>query len=115
MKKKIKSGRKRFMDKCHRCNAKLKEINSVREGVDIYFLKCQKCGEEFYTSDELIRHDTLTGKRKMVRKFGSLGNSSMIRIPEQMVDDLKIKEGDFGVFEKAPEGILIRLVRSEKI
>ncbi len=115
MKKTAKAGRKKFMEKCYKCNVKLKETTAIREGVDIYFLKCSKCGEEFYTSDELIRHDVLTGKRKLTRKFGLLGNSSIIRIPGHLVFDFKIVAGDIGVFEKIPEGILIKPIHSKNL
>ena len=60
---------------------------------------------------EMIKYDTLTGKRKMTKKFGTLGDSSIIRIPDKIIRDLKIKPGDYGFFEQRPDGILIRLVK----
>lgn len=55
----MKKGRKRFMNNCYKCDVKLKEKIQIRKGVDIYFLQCPKCGEEFYTSDELTRHEQI--------------------------------------------------------
>jgi hypothetical protein len=38
-----------------------------------------------------------------------------MRFPRQVLKDYKIKPGDYGVFEKRPEGILIKPVHSEEI
>ena len=61
------------MKTCYKCGTDVKVAKSVKEGVALDCLKCPKCGEEYFTSSELIKFDIKTGKRKMVRKFGTLG------------------------------------------
>ncbi|MFH1510626.1 MAG: hypothetical protein ABIF10_02960 [Candidatus Woesearchaeota archaeon] len=106
---------KPFMDKCHRCGSKVIISKCVKEGILLNCMKCQKCSEEYFTSSELIKFDILTGRKELVRKFGTLGDSTIIRIPNRVLKDLNIRPEDYGVFEKRPEGILIRHVRAKEI
>lgn len=106
---------KKFIENCYKCNVKVKAQVVVKDGVRLQCLKCPKCGEEYFTSSELMKYDFHTGKRKMVRKFGVLGNSSVIRIPEDVVHNYKIKPGDYGFFEEKQEGILIKPVSASKL
>lgn len=101
---------KRFMETCYKCKVKVKKKTVIKDGVELYCLKCPKCGEEYFTSSELMKYDILTGKRKMIRKFGILGSSSIIRIPDKIIKKYKIKCGDFGYFEELSEGFLIKPV-----
>ena len=78
-------------------------------------LRCPKCKEEYFTSSELIKFDILTGRRKMIRKFGVLGDSTILRLPNKVIKDYKIKPGDYGVFEERPDGILIKPVQAKEI
>ena len=106
---------KKFMKKCYKCGGDIKVSKCVKEGITLNCLRCPKCGEEYFTSSELVKFDILTGKRKLVRKFGVLGDSTIIRFPTQVLKDFKIKPGDYGVFEKKPEGILIKPVHAKEI
>ncbi|MBI2126001.1 MAG: AbrB/MazE/SpoVT family DNA-binding domain-containing protein [Thaumarchaeota archaeon] len=99
---------KKFIEKCYKCGTGVKAARSVKEGIELNCLKCVKCGEEYFTSSELVRFDILKGTRRLVRKFGVLGSSTIARIPNSIVEELNIKPGDYGVFEKRPDGILIR-------
>ncbi len=99
---------KKFMENCYKCNGKVKVSKCKKEGISLNCLKCIKCGEEFFTSSELVKFDILTGKRKLIRKFGILGDSTVMRFPTKILKDYKINPGDFGVFEERPEGILIK-------
>jgi len=101
---------KKAINACYRCGAKVRDAVVMKDGVRLNCLKCPKCREEYFTSSELLRYDVLTGKRKMVRKFGKLGLSAIIRLPEKIIKHYKIKMGDFAVFEERSEGILIRPV-----
>ena len=101
--------------KCYKCGSKVVEGKCIKEGISLDCMRCPSCKEEFFTSSELMRFDVLTGRRKMVRKFGVLGDSTIMRIPPKLVNEFKIKQGDYGLFEKRPEGILIRPISSKEI
>lgn len=106
---------KKFMKICYKCGNKVKVAKCIKEGVSLNCLKCQKCGEEYFTSSELIKFDILTGKRKLVRKFGVLGDSTIMRFPNKILNDFKIKPGDYGIFEEKPEGILIKPFQAKEL
>ncbi|HLC46608.1 MAG TPA: AbrB/MazE/SpoVT family DNA-binding domain-containing protein [Candidatus Nanoarchaeia archaeon] len=106
------SAKKKFMKKCYKCGTAVQSAACVKEGHSLECMKCPKCGEEYFTSSALIKHDILTGKRQAVRKFGILGDSIIMRIPPKFIEDNNIQPGDYGIFEQRPEGILIRLVHA---
>ena len=99
---------KKFMKTCYKCGTDVKISKCVKEGISLDCLKCPKCKEEYLTSSELIKFDILSGKRKLVRKFGVLGDSTIMRFPNNILKEFKIKPGDYGIFEKRDEGILIK-------
>ncbi|MEK6858210.1 MAG: AbrB/MazE/SpoVT family DNA-binding domain-containing protein [Nanoarchaeota archaeon] len=101
----------KFLKKCYKCNVEVKEFKAVKDNITLNCLKCPKCNEEFFTSSELIKYDILTGKRKMIRKFGIVGESPVIRLPEEIIKSYKIEPGDYGLFEKREEGFLVRTVK----
>ncbi|MDP7323663.1 MAG: hypothetical protein QF632_02790 [Candidatus Woesearchaeota archaeon] len=106
---------KKFMKTCHTCKTNVKPAKSIKEGVSLDCLKCPKCGEEYFTSSELIKFDIKTGRRKLIRKFGVLGDSTVMRFPTQVLKEYKIKPGDYGAFEKRPEGILIKPIHAKEV
>ena len=106
---------KPFMKTCYRCNTQVKTATAVKEGIKLDCMRCPKCGEEYFTSSELIKFDIKTGRRTMIRKFGNLGDSTVMRIPPKIIKDYKIKPGDYGVFEERPDGILIRPVKAKEM
>lgn len=106
---------KKFMKTCYKCNVDVKISKCEKEGVELDCLKCPKCSEEYFTSSELTKFDILTGRRKMVRKFGILGDSTIMRFPPNLIKHYGIKPGDFGVFEEVPEGILIKPVHAKEL
>lgn len=106
---------KKFMKTCYKCGTDVKIAKCVKEGVTLNCLKCPTCGEEYFTSSELIKFDIKTGKRKLIRKFGVLGDYTVMRFPAQVLKDYKIKPGDYGVFEKRQEGILIKPISAKEI
>jgi len=105
----------RFMKNCYRCGSRIKAAKSIKEGVSLNCMRCPKCGEEYFTSSELIKFDIKTGRRKLIRKFGVMGDSTIMRFPSQVLKDYKIKPGDYGLFENTPDGILIKPIHSEDI
>ena len=105
---------KKFMKTCYKCGAKVRTAKCEKEGLSLNCMKCPKCGEEYFTSTELIKFDILTGRRKMIRKFGTLGDSTIMRFPNKVLNRYKIKPGDYGVFEEKPNGILIKPVHAKE-
>lgn len=103
------------MKTCYKCGTNVQTAKCVKEGITLECLKCPKCGEEYFTSSELIKFDIKTGRRKFVRKFGVLGDSMVMRFPTRVVKDFNIKPGDYGVFEKRPDGILIKPIHAKEI
>ncbi len=103
------------MKKCYACGADVKQVKTKKEGISLNCLRCPKCKEEYFTSSELIKFDIVTGRRKMIRKFGVLGDSMILRLPNKILKDYKIKPGDYGVFEERPDGILIKPVQAKEI
>lgn len=102
---------KKFLEKCYKCNVDVKEAKVTKNNIVLKCLKCPKCNEEFFTSSELIKYDILTGKRKMIRKFGIVGVSSVIRLPEEIIKQYKIQPGDYGLFEKKDQGFIIKPIK----
>ena len=103
------------MEKCYKCGTAVKVSKCIKEGISLNCLKCAECGEEYFTSSELIKFDIKTGRRKLIRKFGIVGDSTVMRFPTKILDEFKIKPGDYGIFEKKPEGILIKPVHAKEI
>ncbi|MBU0757436.1 MAG: AbrB/MazE/SpoVT family DNA-binding domain-containing protein [Nanoarchaeota archaeon] len=106
---------KRFMQTCYKCNCDVKPSKVKREGIELNCMHCPECNEDYFTSSELIKFDILTGKRKNIRKFGTLGDSTIMRIPTHILKAYKIKPGDYGVFEEKSEGILIKTVPAKEV
>ena len=106
---------KSFMKTCYKCGADVKNAKCIKEGISLECMKCFNCGEEYFTSSELIKLDIKSGRRKMVRKFGVLGDSMVVRFPAKVLKDFNVKPGDYGLFEKRPDGILIRPISGKEI
>ncbi len=106
---------KKFVKTCYKYRTDVKAVRCVKEGISLHCLKCPKCGEEYFTSSELIKFDILTGKRDLIRKFGILGDSVIMRFPNKVLNNYKIKPGDYGIFEKKSDGILIKPVHARKL
>ena len=103
------------MKTCYKCNVDVKIAKCKKEGIELDCLRCPKCGEEYFTSSELIKFDILTGRRKMIRKFGILGDSTIMRFPPKLIKDFGIKPGDYGIFEQTSEGILIKPIHAKEL
>ena len=105
---------KKFMKTCYKCGSNVKSAKCIKEGVTLNCMRCPKCGEEYFTSSELLKFDIKTGKRKLIRKFGILGDSTTIRLPSQIIKEHNIKPGDYGIFENKPDGIFIKPVHADE-
>jgi hypothetical protein len=106
---------KKFMKTCYKCNVDVKVAKCTKEGIELNCLRCTKCGEEYFTSSELTKFDILTGRQKMVRKFGVLGDSTIMRFPPKLIHNYKIQPGDYGIFKETPEGILIKPLYAKEL
>tara|TARA_Y100000310_G_C20309979_1_gene635789 strand:- start:299 stop:628 length:330 start_codon:yes stop_codon:yes gene_type:complete len=106
---------KKFIKTCYKCDGNVKIATCTKEGIKLDCLRCLKCGEEYFTSSELTKFDILTGRQKMVRKFGILGDSTIMRFPPKLINDYKIKPGDYGIFEETPKGILIKPIHAKEL
>ena len=62
---------------CYKCNGTLNTAKYVKEDVELKCLKCSQCGEEYFTSSELVRFDILSGKQKAIRHFNSVDDSTI--------------------------------------
>jgi uncharacterized OB-fold protein len=51
---------KKFMESCYHCNGSVRKKAVIKEGIKLFCMKCLKCGEEYFTSSELTKSDTLT-------------------------------------------------------
>ena len=69
----------------------------------------------FASFTSLSKFDILTGRRRMVRKFGILGDSTVMRFPPNLIKHYGIKPGDFGIFEEVPGGILIKPLHAKEL
>ena len=79
------------------------------DNIEYEYLQCSKCNEEILTMKQL---KVLAGKYRKLRKakevtFAKWGNSLAVRIPREIVEELKIKEGKQGLMTKDKEGIRI--------
>lgn len=106
---------KKFMKTCYKCGTNVKAAKCIKEDITLNCMKCPKCGEEYFTSSELLKFDIKTGRVKLIRKFGIVGDSTVMRVPIKIVEDYQIKPGDYGIFEKRSEGILIKPVHAKEL
>jgi len=43
------------MKECYKCGTNVKITKCTKKGISLNCLKCPKCGEEYFTSSELIK------------------------------------------------------------
>ncbi|MFH1456181.1 MAG: AbrB/MazE/SpoVT family DNA-binding domain-containing protein [archaeon] len=106
---------KKFMDKCYFCKSKLKVTKTKMDNITLDCMRCPKCKEEYFTSDQMIKYDILTGRRQDVRKFGTLGDSTIMRFPTNILKHFKIKPGDYGRIQETKDGILIKPIHAKEL
>jgi antitoxin component of MazEF toxin-antitoxin module len=51
----------------------------------------------------------------MIRKFGILGDSTIMSFPPKLIKDLGIEQGGYGIFKQTEEGILIKPVDAKEL
>lgn len=57
---------KKFIETCYKCNVKVVECHVVKHGIEVYCLKCPKCDEQYFTTSELMRLDSLRKRREEI-------------------------------------------------
>lgn len=101
------------MERCAICKEKLEDHKENRDGVEIKGWKCSKCNETYFSSNELLRWEVLSGKRTdNVRKIRRVGNSLTITIPNIFVKNDEIHDDDFAIFKKTKKGYLIQIIHT---
>lgn len=97
--------------KCPICSEEMKKKKDIikEDGIDFEAFECPKCKEEIMTMNQL---KNLANKYRKLRKakeviFSKWGNSIAVRIPQEIVNDFKIKSGTQGILKKEKEGIKI--------
>ena len=99
--------------KCPLCNGKMILIKDIikEDSVEFEAYKCSACGEELMDMHQL---KGIASKYRELRKakditFAKWGNSIAVRIPMEIVQQLKIKHGAHGLITSEGEGIKIRV------
>ncbi len=96
---------------CHKCKREMREIigKMPKEKVIYKAFQCPNCGEEVLTMDQM---KSLAKQYKSLREakktsFAKWGNSIAIRIPEELVKELKIKPGKKAQISREKESLKI--------
>jgi len=97
--------------KCPLCPGTMEEVEDTikQDNVGFHAYKCSKCGEELMDMSQL---KDLAKQYRELRKakeitFAKWGNSLAVRIPNDLVRELNIKEGDHALLKRSKEGLEI--------
>lgn len=89
------------MEKCVLCKGELKDHKEKKDGIKIRGWKCTKCNETYFASNELLKWEVLSGRRKdNVRKIRKIGNSLSVTFPNIFVKADNIHDNDLAIFKK---------------
>jgi|SRR3989344_3977923 len=98
--------------KCPLCSGVMKPVADKIEQDHVAFsaYQCTNCGEELLDMSQL---KDLAKKYRELRRakeitFAKWGNSLAVRIPQEFVTDLGIKEGSKALLKRSKEGLEIR-------
>ena len=101
------------MEKCVLCKGKLTKHKEKKDGVDISGWKCTKCNETFFSSQDLLKWEVLSGRRKdNVRKIRKVGNSFTVTFPNIFVKKDEIHDNDLAIFKKKKDGYLVQIIHT---
>jgi len=102
------------MERCVLCKGKLKEHREKKEEIEINGWKCSKCSETYFSSNEILRWEVLSGKRRdNVRKIRRVGNSLSVTFPNIFVKEDEIHDNDLAIFKKTKKGYLLQIIHPE--
>jgi len=89
----------------------MKEIrdNIKEDAIEYEAYRCSSCGEELMNMKQL---KSVAAKYRKLRRakeivFAKWGNSVAVRIPNEIIEELKIKVGNHGLIDKDKESIKI--------
>jgi DNA-directed RNA polymerase subunit M/transcription elongation factor TFIIS len=101
--------------KCIECGGRLEKVSVKREGVSLEAWKCSKCGEEYYSSEQVTKYEIMTGKmKKYVRKARIIGMSIVVTIPKELTEKYDIDQGELLYFEPKKDGLLLKPIETVK-
>lgn len=95
------------------CGGSLSDTTVEREGVKMKAHKCNRCGEIYIPGSEMLRYDIIKGKSSLVRKIRQSGDSLVVTVPKQIVEQFNAHEGDFVTFEPGEKQIKVKIVHAE--
>ncbi|MCS4542379.1 MAG: AbrB/MazE/SpoVT family DNA-binding domain-containing protein [Euryarchaeota archaeon] len=80
--------------KCVKCGGWAGETTLVIDGFRMRAWKCKKCGEEYLHPEDAEKALILNKyKRGMKVKVGTLGESTIVRIPKELAHALGLEKG----------------------
>jgi len=95
------------------CKGELKDHEQLKDDIEIHGWKCSECGETYFTSQELLRWEVLSGRRKdNVRKVRKIGNSLAVTFPSTFVKSDAIHDNDLAIFKKTKDGYLLQIIHT---
>jgi len=101
------------MERCVICKGKLTDHKEKKDGVEIHGWKCTKCNETYFSSNELLKWEVLSGRRKdNVRKIRKVGNSFTVTFPNIFIKNDEIHDNDLAIFKKKKDGYLVQIIHT---
>ena len=101
------------MERCVICKEKLTDHKEKKDGVEIHGWKCTKCNETYFSSNELLKWEVLSGRRKdNVRKIRKVGNSFTVTFPNIFIKNDEIHDNDLAIFKKKKDGYLVQIIHT---
>ena len=100
------------MKKCM-CGGALKETVIEKNGVKLRVQKCGSCSEIYIPGSEMLRYDIIKGKSALSRKIRRSGDSLIVTVPKQIVEQFNVHDGDMIAFEPAKDEIKVKIVHTE--
>ncbi|UCH90079.1 MAG: AbrB/MazE/SpoVT family DNA-binding domain-containing protein [Thermoplasmata archaeon] len=99
------------MDRCALCKGKLRKHKELKDEVEIKGWKCSKCKETYFSSNELLKWEIFSGRRKNnVRKIRKVGNSFTVTLPNTFVRADNINNNDLAIFKRHKDGYILQIV-----
>jgi hypothetical protein len=99
------------MDTCAVCKSKLKKYKEKKDGVELKGWKCTGCKETYFSSNELLKWEILSGRRKdNVRKIRKVGNSFTVTLPNTFVKADEINNNDLAIFKRHKNGYILQII-----
>jgi len=80
--------------KCVSCGGWAEETTVTVDGFEMRAWRCEKCGEEYLHPEDAEKALVLNKYKKGKKvKVGTLGESTIVRIPKELVEALGLEKG----------------------